>query len=259
MCQVIAQGNKPAAIVREKPDRARFVDTPATMGTQYMRGLWANENLTAVARRMAINHNLARARRFRRHLKRLSDWEIHPPIRIRGIESPAVTTSICISRAAIGNHIKEDNMKSPNKDAKGFGMPWEDQYGYAQAVKVGDTIYVSGQLSHDDEGNMVGPAPLDANGKICDHSNMEVQMRQTYTNAKKILGRYGATLDNVVEEVLYVTDMDAAFAVAGLVRKEAYGAEKPQVASTILVTSRLALPTQLIEIKFIAKVSQAPA
>jgi enamine deaminase RidA (YjgF/YER057c/UK114 family) len=84
-----------------------------------------------------------------------------------------------------------------SKDIKGFGMPWEEQYGYAQAVKVDDTIYVSGQLSHDDKGNMVGSAPLDDNGKIRDHSNMETQMRQTYANAKKILSQFGATLDNV--------------------------------------------------------------
>jgi enamine deaminase RidA (YjgF/YER057c/UK114 family) len=140
------------------------------------------------------------------------------------------------------------------KDVKGFGMPWEDRYGYAQAVKVDDTIYISGQLSHDDQGNMIGAAPLDDSGKIRDHSNMEIQMRQTYANAKKILSEFGATLDNVVEEVLYVTDMDMAMNVAGLVRKEAYGSTKPEVASTILVTPRLALPTQLIEIKFIAKV-----
>ena len=140
------------------------------------------------------------------------------------------------------------------KDVKEFGMPWEEQYGYAQAVKVDDTIYVSGQLSHDDQGNMVGPAPLDDTGRIVDHSNMETQMRQTYANATKVLHDFGATLDNVVEEVLYVTDMDTAFAVAGSVRKEAYGSKKPAVASTILVTPRLALPTQLIEIKFIAKV-----
>lgn len=129
-----------------------------------------------------------------------------------------------------------------NKEIRTFGMPWEKQYGYVQAVKVGDTIYVSGQLSHDDEGNIVG------------ESNMEIQMRQTYANAKKILAEFGATLDNVVEEVLYVTDMDQAFAAAGPVRKDAYGAEIPQVASTIFVTPRLALPTQLIEIKFIARV-----
>jgi enamine deaminase RidA (YjgF/YER057c/UK114 family) len=139
------------------------------------------------------------------------------------------------------------------KHAKGFGTHWEDEYGYAQAVKVDDTIYVSGQLSLDEEGNMIGAAPLDDSGRIRDHSNMEIQMRQSYANAKKILGAFGATLDNVVEEVLYVTDMDRAFALAGAVRKEAYGSSRPEVASTILSTPRLALPAQLIEIKFIAK------
>src|ERR671926_1056789 len=132
------------------------------------------------------------------------------------------------------------------KDVKGFGMPWEDQYGYAQTVRVDDTIYVSGQLSHDGQGNMVGAAPLDDSGKIRDHSNMEIQMRQTYANAKKILSEFGATLDDVVEEVLYVTDMDAAFAAAGPVRKAAYASEMPSVASTVVTTSRLAFPAQLV-------------
>ena len=141
-----------------------------------------------------------------------------------------------------------------NKETKKFGVPWESSYGYVQAVRVDDTIYLSGQLSHDEDGNMVGAAPLDDSGNIRDHSNMEIQMRQTYANAKRILAEFGATLDNVVEEVVYVTDMDAAFAAAGPVRKAAYGSQNPQVASTILVTPRLALPTQLIEIKFIAKV-----
>jgi enamine deaminase RidA (YjgF/YER057c/UK114 family) len=127
------------------------------------------------------------------------------------------------------------------KDVKGFGLPWEESYGFAQAVKVGDTIYVSGQLGLDDQGNMI-------------YSNMETQMRQTYANAKKILSQFGATLENVVEEVLYVTDMETAFAAAGPVRKEAYASKTPAVASTIVVTPRLSLPTQLIEIKFIAKV-----
>jgi enamine deaminase RidA (YjgF/YER057c/UK114 family) len=52
---------------------------------------------------------------------------------------------------------------------------------------------------------------------------MEQQMRVTYANAAKLPARFGATLDNVVEETLYVLDVDAAFAVAGNVRKEAYG------------------------------------
>jgi enamine deaminase RidA (YjgF/YER057c/UK114 family) len=100
---------------------------------------------------------------------------------------------------------------------------------------------------------MVAPAALDAEGRIVDHTHMEAQMRQTYANARKILARFGASLSDVVEEVIYVTDMDTAFSAAGPVRKEAYGS-KPMVASTILVTPRLALPTQLIEIRFIARV-----
>ena len=140
-----------------------------------------------------------------------------------------------------------------HKEVRTFGVPWEGQYGYVQAVKVDETIYVSGQLSHDSQGNIVGAAPLDDQGNIRDHSNMEVQMRQTYANAKKILAEFGATLDNVVEEVLYVTNIEKAFAAAGPVRKEAYGTPAPQVASTLLVTPRLSFSTQLIEIKLIAK------
>jgi enamine deaminase RidA (YjgF/YER057c/UK114 family) len=139
------------------------------------------------------------------------------------------------------------------KEVFNLGMPWEEQYGYAQAVKVGDTIYLSGQLSHDNEGNMVAPAPLDPAGAIADHGNMGPQMAQSYANIKKVLGSFGATMDDIVEEVVYVTDMDAAFAVAGEVRAAAYGS-RPVVASTILVTPRLAFPDQLIEIKVIARV-----
>jgi enamine deaminase RidA (YjgF/YER057c/UK114 family) len=158
-----------------------------------------------------------------------------------GLAASAVATT---SAAAQGKLAKE---------VANLGMPWEEQYGYAQAVKVGDTIYVSGQLSHDDQGNMVAPAPLDAAGKIADHGNMGAQMAQSYANIRKVLANYGATMDNIVEEVVYVTDMDAAFAVAGPVRKEAFGG-RPVVASTILVTPRLAFPEQLIEVKVVAKV-----
>jgi enamine deaminase RidA (YjgF/YER057c/UK114 family) len=138
------------------------------------------------------------------------------------------------------------------KEARDLGMPWEESYGYSQAVRVGDTIWVSGQLSHDDAGDLVGPAPVDEKGRILDYGNMRVQMAQSYANAKRVLAQFDATLDNVVEEVLFVTDMDAAFAVAGAVRAEAYGG-RPVVASTILVTPRLAFPSQLIEIKLIAR------
>jgi enamine deaminase RidA (YjgF/YER057c/UK114 family) len=94
------------------------------------------------------------------------------------------------------------------KEAAYFGVPWEDAYGYAQAIKVGDTIHVSCQLSHDETGNLIAPASLDESGKPAEFSMMEQQMRATYANAVKLLARFGATLDNVVEETLYVLDVD---------------------------------------------------
>src|SRR5262245_65539172 len=129
-------------------------------------------------------------------------------------------------------------------------MPWEDAYGYAQAIKIGNTIHLSGQLSHDEKGTLIAPAALDESGKPAEFSMMEEQMRVAYANAAKLLARFGASLDHVVEETLYVLDVDTAFAVAGKVRKDAYAVARPQCASNLIGVSRLAFREQLIEIAF---------
>ena len=120
-------------------------------------------------------------------------------------------------------------------------MPWEKEYGYAQAVKVGDTIYLSGQVSHDDKGNIVGVG------------NMETQMRQAYANIHRMLVQYGATMENIVDEILFVTDMDKAFAAAVKCRQDIFSGS-PVVASTIVQIQRLAFPDLMIEIRCVAKV-----
>ncbi|HZD34325.1 MAG TPA: RidA family protein [Nitrososphaeraceae archaeon] len=128
-----------------------------------------------------------------------------------------------------------------NKETRSLGMPWEKEYGYAQAVKVGDTIYVSGQVSHDDKGNIVGVG------------NMETQMRQAYANIQRMLVQYGATMENIVDEILFVTDMDKAFAAAVKCRQDIFSGS-PVVASTIVQIQRLAFPDLMIEIRCVAKV-----
>jgi 2-iminobutanoate/2-iminopropanoate deaminase len=120
-------------------------------------------------------------------------------------------------------------------------MPWEKEYGYAQAVKVGDTIYVSGQVSHEDRGSIVGLG------------DMEAQMRQAYANIQKVLAQYGATMENIVDEILFVTDMNSAFAAAVKCRQDIFSGT-PVVASTIVQIQRLALPELMIEIRCVAKV-----
>lgn len=116
-----------------------------------------------------------------------------------------------------------------NKETKSLGMSWEKEYGYAQAVKVGDTIYVSGQVSHDDMGNIVGLGNMNS------------------------IAQYGATMDNIVDEILFVTDMNTAFAAAVKCREEIFFGT-PVVASTIVQIQRLAFPELMIEIKCVAKV-----
>ena len=68
-----------------------------------------------------------------------------------------------------------------------------------------------------------------------------------------MLAQYGATMDSIVDEILFVTDMDAAFAAAGKCREKAFSGT-PIVASTIVQIQRLAFPDFLIEIKCVAKV-----
>ncbi len=57
-----------------------------------------------------------------------------------------------------------------------FGVPWEADFGYSQAVCAGNLIFISGQLSHDEQGNFAG------------EGNFEEQLRQTYANMKSLLG-----------------------------------------------------------------------
>jgi 2-iminobutanoate/2-iminopropanoate deaminase len=130
---------------------------------------------------------------------------------------------------------------SVSKKTTSLGMPWEKEYGYAQALQVRDTIYISGQVSHDDKGNIVG------------RGNMDLQMRQAYANVQKVLAEYKATMGNVVDEVLFVTDMDAAFAAAVKCRNEVFSGT-PVVASTIVQIQRLAFPELMIEIRCIAQI-----
>jgi enamine deaminase RidA (YjgF/YER057c/UK114 family) len=128
-------------------------------------------------------------------------------------------------------------MYDGKKETQTLNMPWEAEYGYAQAVKKGETVWVSGQLGHDEKGILA--------------AGIEAQMSQAYRNIKKLLEAYKMAMDDVVEEVLYVTDMAAAFEVRKKIGPQSY-ADPKRVASTIVEISRLAIPGQLVEIKVIA-------
>ena len=67
---------------------------------------------------------------------------------------------------------------------------------YAQAVKVNDTLYVSGQL------------PMDARTRQLIGGSITEQTEQVLINMREILEEGGATLDHVVKVTIYLKDMN---------------------------------------------------
>jgi 2-iminobutanoate/2-iminopropanoate deaminase len=131
----------------------------------------------------------------------------------------------------------------PTREIHTFGNFMEDAWGFAEGVKVGDTIYVSGQSGYDDNFQI-------ANG------DTEAQMRQAYVGIARVLEAFGASLADVVDETLFVTDVNAAATHGLAVRTEAYGGT-PKVASTLVQVAALGSPDMMVEIKCQAKIGSA--
>ena len=107
----------------------------------------------------------------------------------------------------------------------------------AQAVQVDDVIYLSGQVGVDEQGK----AP----------DSLVAQTTLAYQHVKAVLAEFGATLDNVVEETVFVTDISQTMAQVQEVfdaRAAAYGG-RPDVTQTLVAVSALVDPAFKIEIK----------
>jgi reactive intermediate/imine deaminase len=66
---------------------------------------------------------------------------------------------------------------------------------YSQAVRVGNTIWVSGQI------------PLDPATKELVKGDIEAQVRQVFENLKAIVVAAGATFDDVVKATIFLIDL----------------------------------------------------
>lgn len=106
--------------------------------------------------------------------------------------------------------------------------PWENEIGYTQAVRVGNTLYVSGVTG--------GGAMPDA-------------IKKSYDNVAKTLAAHGLGFQHVVKETIYTTDIEALKTNKGI-RKTYYGTDFP--AATWVQVARLFRPEHVIEVEVIA-------
>lgn len=104
----------------------------------------------------------------------------------------------------------------------------ERSIGFCQAVRVGDTLYVSG---------VAGAAP------------METAVPRVYEGLRRVLHANGLTFADVVKETVYATDLDA-FINARDARKSFYGSRLP--AATWVQVQRLYSPSFVLEVEVIA-------
>ncbi len=117
------------------------------------------------------------------------------------------------------------------------GSPYEPVIGFSRAVRVGDTIYVSGTVSRDDAGEPVG------------EGDSFTQAKQIIRNIEKALVTAGASLKDVVRTRVYLAPSsnfdDVARAHGG-----AFGEIRP--ASTFVTVAALADAWMLVEIEAVA-------
>ena len=94
---------------------------------------------------------------------------------------------------------------------------------YSQAVRQGDTVYLSGQI------------PLDPNTGLLVEGDIEAQARRAFDNLRAVCEAAGGSLDDVVRLGLYLTDLDQ-FARVNAVMSDYFEAPFP-ARSTIGVAS----------------------
>jgi enamine deaminase RidA (YjgF/YER057c/UK114 family) len=108
-------------------------------------------------------------------------------------------------------------------------LPWP----YSHGIKVGEALYVAGQVALDEELRIIGPG------------DAEAQARQTWRNIQKVVEAAGGKVTDVVRVTTYVADLADVDAIHR-VRREFFPDGDYPVA-TVVQAAKLGLPGLLLE------------
>lgn len=115
--------------------------------------------------------------------------------------------------------------------------PWPDRYTYAPALRVGDTVYLSGTTATDEAGALVGRGDIVA------------QTRQIFRTFERLLNAAGGSCEDIVETTDFITTTENYRQTAD-VRREFLRSARP--ASTGVIVAGLLREGALIEISAVA-------
>ena len=129
---------------------------------------------------------------------------------------------------AVTNTYSQSSSMLIKKEKFNIDKQGEDNIGYTQAVKVGNTIYVSGSVGW---------------------GNMKDALKLAYDEIDKTLKHYNASFKNIVKENLYSTELDSVIANKEI-RVQYYGTDYP--AATWVEVKRLYNPGIVVEVEVTA-------
>jgi enamine deaminase RidA (YjgF/YER057c/UK114 family) len=127
-----------------------------------------------------------------------------------------------------------------NRTNYSSGAKWEEIVGYSRAVKIGNTIEVTGTVAADDNSNLVGG------------NDAYEQTKFILQKIETVLQRAGASLKDVVRTRMFVTDI-SRWEEYGKAHGEFFKDIKP--CTTMVEVSKLISPEYLIEIEATAILS----
>ena len=127
-----------------------------------------------------------------------------------------------------------------NRTNYSSGAKWEDIVGYSRAVKVGNTIEVTGTVAVDDNSNLVGG------------NDAYEQTKFIIQKIESVLQKAGASLNHVVRTRMFVTDI-SRWEEYGRAHGEFFKDIKP--CTSMIEVKGLIAPEYLVEIEATAVIS----